>query len=140
MPTPSWLFILDHLLPRPLQVVARSSCCDALREGGRLCRKAEAAEATSALALELCILTAAQSGEILGMCLLRAQKSGERRPDGHNSILLRLVTNLCACHPKHVERANDMCLLSAETRNVTFEDQFCQVLKIVFKLLYEPHF
>jgi integrase len=46
---------------------ARSSRRDALRGGGCLCRKLRKREATSALALELCILTAARSGEILGM-------------------------------------------------------------------------
>ena len=62
-----WRGHLDHLLPRPSKLSRGHHAAMPYEEVAAFIAKLRAREATSALALELCILTAARSGEILGM-------------------------------------------------------------------------
>ena len=62
-----WRGHLDHLLPRPSKLARGHHAAMPYEEVAALIAKLREREATSALALELCILTAARSGEILGM-------------------------------------------------------------------------
>src|ERR1700738_4924306 len=62
-----WRGHLDHLLPRPSKLARRHPRATPPEEGRGFIAKLRVREATAALALELCILTAARSGEILGM-------------------------------------------------------------------------
>jgi integrase len=62
-----WRGHLDHLLPRPLKLARGHHAALPYEDVAAFIAKLRTREATSALALELCILTAARSGEILGM-------------------------------------------------------------------------
>jgi len=62
-----WRGHLDHLLPRPSKLSRGHHAAMAYEEVAAFVSKLRDREATSALALELRILTAARSGEILGM-------------------------------------------------------------------------
>jgi integrase len=62
-----WRGHLDHLLPRPLKLARGHHAALPYEDVAAFIAKLRKREATSALALELCILTAARSGEILGM-------------------------------------------------------------------------
>ena len=62
-----WRGHLDHLLPRPSKLSRGHHAAMPYEEVAAFIAKLRARDATSALALELCILTAARSGEILGM-------------------------------------------------------------------------
>jgi hypothetical protein len=62
-----WRGHLDHLLPRPLKLARGHHAAMPYGDVAAFVAKLRKREATSALALELCILTAARSGEILGM-------------------------------------------------------------------------
>jgi integrase len=62
-----WRGHLDHLLPRPSKLARGHHAAMRYEEVAAFIAKLRKREATSALALELCILTAARSGEILGM-------------------------------------------------------------------------
>jgi integrase len=61
-----WRGHLDHLLPRPLKLARGHHAAMPYEDVATFIAKLRQREATSALALELCILTAARSGEILG--------------------------------------------------------------------------
>jgi len=62
-----WRGHLDHLLPRPSKLALGHHAAMPYEDVAAFVAKLRKREATSALALELCILTAARSGEILGM-------------------------------------------------------------------------
>jgi len=62
-----WRGHLDHLLPRPSKLSRGHHAAMPYEEVAAFIAKLRAREAASAQALELCILTAARSGEILGM-------------------------------------------------------------------------
>jgi integrase len=62
-----WRGHLDHLLPRPSKLSRGHHAAMPYEEVANFIAKLRTREATAALALELCILTAARSGEILGM-------------------------------------------------------------------------
>jgi integrase len=62
-----WRGHLDHLLPRPSKLVRGHHAAMPYEDVAAFIGKLREREASSALALELCILTAARSGEILGM-------------------------------------------------------------------------
>jgi integrase len=62
-----WRGHLDHLLPQPSKLARGHHAAMPYEEVAAFIAKLREREATSALALELCILTAARSGEILGM-------------------------------------------------------------------------
>src|SRR6476619_7048882 len=62
-----WRGHLDHLLPRPSKLARGHHAAMPYEEVNAFIAKLRKREATSALALEVCILTAARSGEILGM-------------------------------------------------------------------------
>jgi integrase len=62
-----WRGHLDHLLPRPSKLARGHHAAMAYEEVAAFIAQLREREASSALALELCILTAARSGEILGM-------------------------------------------------------------------------
>src|SRR3984957_12189952 len=62
-----WRGHLDHLLPRPSKLSRGHHAAMPYEQVADFIAKLRTREATAALALELCILTAARSGEILGM-------------------------------------------------------------------------
>jgi integrase len=62
-----WRGHLDHLLPRPSKLAGGHHAAMPYEDVAAFIANLRKHEATSALALELCILTAARSGEILGM-------------------------------------------------------------------------
>jgi integrase len=62
-----WRGHLDHLLPRPLKLARGHHAAMPYEDVAAFITKLREREASAALALELCILTAARSGEILGM-------------------------------------------------------------------------
>ncbi|WOH51231.1 site-specific integrase [Bradyrhizobium sp. sBnM-33] len=62
-----WRGHLDHLLPRPSKLSRGHHAAMPYQEVATFVAKLRTREAIAALALELCILTAARSGEILGM-------------------------------------------------------------------------
>jgi integrase len=62
-----WRGHLDHLLPRPSKLSRGHHAAMPYEEVANFIARLRTREATAALALELCILTAARSGEILGM-------------------------------------------------------------------------
>jgi integrase len=62
-----WRGHLDHLLPRPSRLSRGHHAAMPYEEVADFIAKLRTREAAAALALELCILTAARSGEILGM-------------------------------------------------------------------------
>jgi hypothetical protein len=62
-----WRGHLDHLLPRPLKLARGHHVAMPYEDVAEFITKLREREASAALALELCILTAARSGEILGM-------------------------------------------------------------------------
>ncbi|WP_316195361.1 MULTISPECIES: tyrosine-type recombinase/integrase [unclassified Bradyrhizobium] len=62
-----WRGHLDHLLPRSMKLARGHHAAMPYEEVAGFITKLREREASSALALELCILTAARSGEILGM-------------------------------------------------------------------------
>jgi integrase len=62
-----WRGHLDHLLPRPSKLSRGHHAAMPYEGVANFIAKLRTREATAALALELCILTAARSGEILGM-------------------------------------------------------------------------
>jgi integrase len=62
-----WRGHLDHLLPKPSKLARGHHAAMHYEDVAAFVAKLRESEATSALALELCILTAARSGEILGM-------------------------------------------------------------------------
>jgi integrase len=62
-----WRGHLDHLLPRPSKLARGHHAAMPYEDVAAFIAKLRVREATAALALELCILTAARSGEILGM-------------------------------------------------------------------------
>lgn len=62
-----WRGHLDHLLPRPLKLARGHHAAMPYEDVAGFVANLRQREATSALALELCILTSARSGEILGM-------------------------------------------------------------------------
>jgi integrase len=62
-----WRGHLDHLLPRPSKLERSHHAAMPYEDVAAFTAKLRKREATSALALEFCILTAARSGEILGM-------------------------------------------------------------------------
>ena len=62
-----WRGHLDHLLPRPSKLARGHHAAMPYQDVAAFIAQLRKREATSALALELCILTAARSGEILGM-------------------------------------------------------------------------
>jgi integrase len=62
-----WRGHLDHLLPRPSKLERGHHAAMPYEDVAAFTAKLRKREATSALALEFCILTAARSGEILGM-------------------------------------------------------------------------
>src|SRR5258708_18440020 len=62
-----WRGHLDHLLPRPSKLARGHHAAMPYDAIAGFVAKLREREATAALALELCILTAARSGEILGM-------------------------------------------------------------------------
>jgi integrase len=62
-----WRGHLDHLLPRPSKLSRGHHAAMPYEEVADFIARLRTREAAAALALELCILTAARSGEILGM-------------------------------------------------------------------------
>jgi integrase len=62
-----WRGHLDHLLPRPSKLARGHHAAMPYDEVAGFVAKLREREAIAALALELCILTAARSGEVLGM-------------------------------------------------------------------------
>ena len=62
-----WRGHLDHLLPRPSKLARGHHAAMPYEEVAGFVADLRGREALAALALELCILTAARSGEILGM-------------------------------------------------------------------------
>ncbi|MDN4986564.1 tyrosine-type recombinase/integrase [Bradyrhizobium sp. WYCCWR 13022] len=62
-----WRGHLDHLLPKPLKLARGHHPAMPYEEVAAFIADLRQREATAALALELCILTAARSGEVLGM-------------------------------------------------------------------------
>jgi integrase len=62
-----WRGHLDHLLPRPSKLARGHHAAMAYEDVAAFIAQLRKREASSALALELCVLTAARSGEILGM-------------------------------------------------------------------------
>jgi integrase len=62
-----WRGHLDHLLPKPSKLARGHHAAMPYEVVAAFVARLREREATSALALELCILTAARSGEILGM-------------------------------------------------------------------------
>src|ERR1019366_2823741 len=62
-----WRGHLDHLLPRPSKLARGHHAAMPYEDVAAFVAKLRKREAASAMALELCILTAARSGEILGM-------------------------------------------------------------------------
>lgn len=62
-----WRGHLDHLLPKPLKLARGHHAAMSYEDVAAFIAKLRKREATSVQALELCILTAARSGEILGM-------------------------------------------------------------------------
>src|SRR3972149_3623552 len=62
-----WRGHLDHLLPRPLKLTRGHHAAMAYEDVAIFIGKLRKREATAALALEFCILTAARSGEVLGL-------------------------------------------------------------------------
>jgi integrase len=62
-----WRGHLDHLLPRPSKLSRGHHAAMPYEEVANFIARLRTREATAALALRLCILTAARSGEILGM-------------------------------------------------------------------------
>ena len=62
-----WRGHLDHLLPKPLKLARGHHAAMPYEEVAGFVSELRKREASAALALELCILTAARSGEILGM-------------------------------------------------------------------------
>lgn len=62
-----WRGHLDHLLPRPLKLTKGHHAAMAYEYIAEFVEKLRKREATAALALEFCILTAARSGEVLGL-------------------------------------------------------------------------
>jgi integrase len=62
-----WRGHLDHLLPRPSKLARGHHAAMPYEGVAAFIAELRKREATSAMALELCILTAARSGEILGM-------------------------------------------------------------------------
>jgi integrase len=62
-----WRGHLDHLLPRQSKLARGHHAAMPYEDVAAFIAKLRTREATAALALELCILTAARSGEILGM-------------------------------------------------------------------------
>jgi integrase len=61
-----WRGHLDHLLPRPSKLARGHHAAMAYEDVAAFVGKLRVREATAALALEFCILTAARSGEVLG--------------------------------------------------------------------------
>jgi integrase len=61
-----WRGHLDHLLPRPLKLTRGHHAAMAYEDVAAFLGRLREREATAALALEFCILTAARSGEVLG--------------------------------------------------------------------------
>src|SRR6185503_12087955 len=62
-----WRGHLDHLLPKPLKLIRGHHAAMPYDELAAFMGQLRAREATAALALEFCILTAARSGEVLGL-------------------------------------------------------------------------
>ena len=62
-----WRGHLDHLLPRPLKLARGHHAAMPYEDVAAFITELRKRDATASLALELCILTAARSGEILGM-------------------------------------------------------------------------
>jgi integrase len=62
-----WRGHLDHLLPKPLKLARGHHAAMPYEQIAAFMARLREREASSAQALELCILTAARSGEILGM-------------------------------------------------------------------------
>ena len=62
-----WRGHLDHLLPRPSKLARGHHAAMPYEDVAGFIAELRKREATAALALELCILTAARSGEVLGM-------------------------------------------------------------------------
>jgi integrase len=62
-----WRGHLDHLLPKPLKLTRGHHPAMAYDEVPRFVGELRTREATAARALEFCILTAARSGEVLGL-------------------------------------------------------------------------
>src|SRR5260370_31895686 len=62
-----WRGHLDHLLPRPLKLARGHHAAMPYEDVAAFIAQLRKREALAALALELCVLTAARSGEILGM-------------------------------------------------------------------------
>jgi integrase len=62
-----WRGHLDHLLPRPSKLSRGHHAAMPYEEVGTFIKKLRQQQSLAATALELCILTAARSGEILGM-------------------------------------------------------------------------
>ena len=62
-----WRGHLDHLLPKPSKLARGHHAAMPYEEVAAFIAELRKREASAALALELCILTAARSGEILGM-------------------------------------------------------------------------
>jgi integrase len=62
-----WRGHLDHLLPRPSKLARGHHAAMPYEEIAEFITKLQKRDASAARALELCILTAARSGEILGM-------------------------------------------------------------------------
>jgi integrase len=62
-----WRGHLDHLLPKPLKLTRGHHAAMAYEEVPKFIGHLRKREAVAALALEFCILTAARSGEVLGM-------------------------------------------------------------------------
>ncbi len=64
---PLWRGHLDHLLPKPSRLTRGHHAAMQYEDVAGFIAKLRKLEAISAMALELCILTAARTGEILGM-------------------------------------------------------------------------
>ena len=62
-----WRGHLDHLLPRPLKLTRGHHAAMAYEDVAAFIAKLRMRQATAGLALEFCILTAARSGEVLGL-------------------------------------------------------------------------
>jgi len=62
-----WRGHLDHLLPKPLKLTRGHHAAMPYDDVSAFIGELQAREATAALALEFCILTAARSGEVLGL-------------------------------------------------------------------------
>jgi len=62
-----WRGHLDHLLPKPLKLARGHHAAMPYEDVAAFIAQLQKREASSAQALELCILTAARSGEVLGM-------------------------------------------------------------------------